>query len=278
MWELLGIAAICFLCASQILPWINRSRLAALRDEVAQLQRHVARLQTGQTAPEAEPAAPARPAPPYAVENPWRQPKAAPPSPRINNSDDDFVVTESTTMAQAAPKPALTRTINFEHLFGGRALVWFGGVALAFAGFFLVKYSIEQGLLTEQIRTVLGGLFGLALLAGGHKIRLRPHMADGKRIAQALSGAGIAVLYGVCFAAASLYHLIPPLLGFTGMCAVTGTALLLSLQHGAPIAALGLIGGFATPTVIHGDPNAPLLFGYFLIVFGSVIGVIRREG
>ncbi|MGB4101551.1 MAG: DUF2339 domain-containing protein [Alphaproteobacteria bacterium] len=289
MWELLGIATLCFLCASLILPWITRSRLAALRDDVTKLQRQVARLQAGQpatgaaTTPETDSAMPIQPASTYAAEssqreNPWRQPTARPTPPPVTNAEDDFVVTELSTSATGTAKPATARTINFEQLFGGRALVWFGGVALACAGFFLVKYSIEQGLLTEQIRTLLGGLFGLALLAAGHKVRLRPHMADGKRIAQALSGAGIAVLYGVCFAAASLYHLIPPLLGFTGMCAVTGTALLLSLQHGAPIAALGLIGGFATPTIMHGEPNAPLLFGYFLVVFGSVMSVIRRAG
>jgi uncharacterized membrane protein len=289
MWELLALAFIIFLCGSLILPWINRGRIAVLQEEVLRLRHHVARLEKG--TPNTVAAAPAMPEPEPV--NPWQQPSWQPAAPvqptpvfvaTTTNDDDDFTVTETGTpqqMAFSAQTNTTTvpqRAFNFEHLFGGRSLVWIGGIALAFAGFYLVKYSIEHGYLTEQVRTLLGGIFGLALLAGSQKVRLRPQMADSTRIAQALSGAGIAVLYGVCFAAASVYHLIPPWLGFIGMCGVTATALLLSLLHGAPIAAIGLIGGFVTPMIMHGEPHAPLLFGYFLIIFGSVITVIKRAG
>lgn len=287
MWELLALAFLIFLCGSLILPWINRGRITVLEAEVLRLRQHVARLE--KAFPDSFAASPVVPDP--STNNPWQQPSWQPAGPvqsepvlvaTVTNNDEDFVVTEPTQQVafdtQTNTGTASTHAFNFEHLFGGRSLVWLGGIALAFAGFYLVKYSIEHGYLTEQVRTLLGGIFGLALLTAGQKVRLRPQMADGTRIAQALSGAGIAVLYGVCFAAASIYHLIPAWLGFIGMCGVTATALLLSLLHGAPIAAIGLIGGFVTPMIMHGEPHAPLLFSYFLIIYASVITVIRRAG
>ena len=158
---------------------------------------------------------------------------------------------------------------EIEKQFGGRAFVWLGGIALALAGFFLVKYSIETGLLNERVRVVLGLLLGLGLLGGSHVVHARPSIADGRRISQALAGAGIADLYGSLFAATSLYHILPAWLGFLLMAAVTLYALVLSLRQGAPIAALGLIGGYATPLMVAGEPNAPLLFAYLYLVFGG---------
>jgi uncharacterized membrane protein len=168
---------------------------------------------------------------------------------------------------------AATRQGMFERLFGGRAFVWMGGVALALAGFFLVKYSIDIGLLTETVRVVLGIAFGIALLAASQYVRAR--IADGTRIAQALAGAGIADLYGSLFAGTTLYHLLPSLAGFGAMAVVTATALILSLRHGSPIAALGLLGGYATPVLIQGDANTPLLFGYLYIVFAALSALAR---
>lgn len=170
------------------------------------------------------------------------------------------------------------RRKQFEQQFGGRAFVWVGGVALALAGFYLVKYSIDTGLLTEQVRVVLGVLFGLALLGASYAVRARPGLANGTRIGQALAGAGIADLYGSLFAATTLYHLLPPWLGFSAMAVTTAVALVLSLRHGAPIAALGLLGGYATPALISsGEPDAAILFSYLYLVFAGTTGVIRQR-
>jgi hypothetical protein len=181
----------------------------------------------------------------------------------------------SEPMRPSAPPPRESiKPKQIEQQFGGRAFVWVGGVALALAGFYLVKYSIDTGLLTEQVRVILGVLFGIALLIGSAFLRARPNVANGARIAQALAGAGIADLYGSLFAATTLYHLIPPWLGLSAMAATTAVALVLSLRHGAPIAILGLIGGYATPMMVQGASNAPLLFGYLYLVFAglSVVG------
>lgn len=160
---------------------------------------------------------------------------------------------------------------SFEFNFGKKLPVWIGGIALALAGFFLVKYAIDEGWLTKEVRIFLGFVFGIGMIAAASYIRLgKPDMADGARIAQALTGAGIADLYATIFTATMMFHLIPPLTGFIGMAVVTAAAVILSVRHGMPIAILGLLGGFLTPALIHtGHPSAPMLFSYlFMLVIG----------
>lgn len=156
--------------------------------------------------------------------------------------------------------------------------VWIGGVALALAGAFMVKYSIETGLLSPSVRLTLGGLFGVLLLGLGHWIHDREGLANGRRISQALSGAGIADLYVCLFAAASFYHLIPPSFGFVGMGVVTAIAVVLSLKQGPPIALLGMVGGFLTPALFESqEPNALWLFLYLYFLVAGLFTVIRQK-
>ena len=251
---------------------VNRSRISELERTIVVLRDALHRISSKQVLddvlPESKPAPVAQP-----IERTPEPVTQAPRQPAPVHGPSPFA--QPRTSAPHPPKPARQTTI--ERQFGGRAFVWLGGIALALAGFFLVKYSIDTGLLTEKVRVVLGVLFGLALLAGSSAVRRRKSIADGTRIAQALAGAGIADLYGSLFAATTLYHLLPAWLGFSLMAVVTAVALVLSLRHGAPIAALGLIGGYATPLMVAGEPNAPLLFSYLYLVFGGLSLLVRRQ-
>src|SRR5438105_7196841 len=73
--------------------------------------------------------------------------------------------------APAAPPPLPPPDRGFEETLGTRWVVWIGGLTLALGGFFLVRYSIDAGLLGPGVRTMLGGLFALALLAAGEWTR-----------------------------------------------------------------------------------------------------------
>ena len=216
-------------------------------------------------------------------------------SPPVEQPDPVFTLqtTEETSTApvaepasEAPSEPALdpaptreARRRGFEQLFGARLAVWGGGIALAMAGFFLVKYSMDIGLITPPVRMVLGGLFGLGLLAGAEFVHRRPAIANGARIAQSLAGAGIAVLYAVMYIATTIYGLLPPTIGFLGLAATTAAALALSLRRGPPIAVMGLIGGFATPAMVSAStPNVPVLMLYLLLVIGGLMLLIRRQG
>ena len=64
----------------------------------------------------------------------------------------------------ATPPPFPQAQPGFEERIGTRWVVWVGGLTLALGGFFMVRYSIEAGLLGPGVRTMLGGAFALALL------------------------------------------------------------------------------------------------------------------
>lgn len=115
------------------------------------------------------------------------------------------------------PGPELERGWSrpgLEALIGARLPVWIGAVALIAAGFFLVRYAIESGLLGPGVRTFAAGLFALVLVAASEAARRLPATADDPRIAQSLAGAGIASAYGALYLAAALYDLVPPLPAF----------------------------------------------------------------
>src|SRR5438132_6564612 len=73
--------------------------------------------------------------------------------------------TPSPAQTEAPPPPAPAGK-SWEEMLVENWLVWLGGVALALGGAFLVKLSIDYGLLTPTVRVILGVLLGLALWAG----------------------------------------------------------------------------------------------------------------
>ncbi len=174
--------------------------------------------------------------------------------------------------------PKKRKKINLEEQFATKLPVWIGGIALALASLFMVKYSIEKNLLSPEIRVTLGGLFGFALLVVSNFIHNKPKISNSIRIVQALSGAGITALYGSLFAATSVYALLPSFVGFIAMAIVTIIAVVLSLRHGLPIAVLGLIGGFMTPALIGIENlSSILLFSYIYFVFSALVLLINNK-
>jgi uncharacterized membrane protein len=166
----------------------------------------------------------------------------------------------------------------FERLVAGRMLIWLGGIALVLAAIFLIRYSIEVGLITPAARMVGAGLFGLILLGAGEWARAG-RLADDPRIAQALVGAGIAVLYATVYGSQILYALIDSRAAFAGMAMVTVAALGLSLRHGVPTAVMGLVGGFLTPLLV-GSQNqsaAPLLI-YLALLDLALFALAWKRG
>ncbi|TAF39880.1 MAG: DUF2339 domain-containing protein [Alphaproteobacteria bacterium] len=264
--------------ASLVLPWINRSRIQALREEVDTMKgqmRGIFRFleKEGVTLPT------------YLVmpyKTPWQQDSHVVADAATLKEEqppfDESIVTDSMIDNFLKQSIETKERVSFEQQFGARLPVWIGGVALAFAGFFMVKYSIDAGLLSPTVRVVLGLMFGATLLYAAQWVRGKEGFANGTRIAQALSGAGIADLYVCMFAATSLYNFVPAFIGFSGMAVVTATAVILSLRHGMPIALLGLIGGFLTPAMIgSNDPSAPTLFIYLYFVITGILVVIRKK-
>lgn len=167
---------------------------------------------------------------------------------------------------------------DFEDIFGRLLPIWGGGIALAVAGFFLVRWSIDQGMLTQSVRVAMGFGFGTALLGAAELAFRFEHRLSDERVRQALAGAGLATLYASFYLAGTYYGLIGPLLSFAGLAGVTALGIGLSFRFGLPSAVLGLVGGFAAPALAGStDPNLPLLATYLALVTGGLTVTGHRQ-
>jgi uncharacterized membrane protein len=233
------------------------------------------------TAPVATPAPP--PLPQYEPA-PATQPDlpAEPPAipaeiaPAMSASGDSTAAPPPTT-----PPPPSQADPGFEERIGTRWVVWIGGLALALGGFFLVRYSIEAGLLGPRVRTFLGGLFALALLAGGEWTRRKESIADIEALPIAnipaiLTAAGTAVAFATVYAAYALYDFIAPATAFILLGLVALGTLAAALLHGPALAGLGVVGAFATPILVSSDkPDYWALYIYLAIVTAAALGLAR---
>jgi uncharacterized membrane protein len=182
----------------------------------------------------------------------------------------------SSAAPHGAPTRAGTRAVarQLEEQLGAHLPIWIGAVALALAGVFLVKLSLDRGWLLPATRVALGLLFGLSLLACGEWLRRRS-----TRVAAGLAAAGIAVLFAALFAGVNLYGLISPAVGLLLMGLTTAAAVGLSLRHGFLMAALGLVGGFLSPYLVRlEDPDLRPLLLYLLLLQAGLLAVGRRRG
>ncbi len=170
-------------------------------------------------------------------------------------------------------------SIDFENLFGRLLPIWAGGVALAVAGFFLVRYSIAAGFVGPTMRVALGFVFGAGLIAAAElAYRNAVRIAD-PRVGQVLAGAGLATLYGAFYMAGTQYDLLGTGIAFAGMAAVTAAAVGLSFRFGLPSAILGLVGGFAAPLLVSSDdPNLGLLSLYLALVTAGLSKAGANQG
>lgn len=213
------------------------------------------------TAPSAVPQSP--PAPP--------QPTPAPTAPAPP-------VAQPPKLAAPAPKPRR----SLEELVGARWSVVVGGLALALGGIFLVRYSIEQGLIGPAARIALGALFSAGLLVLGERLRRQEASAGRARrpidIPAVVTSAGATSAFATVYAAYALYGFLPPAAAFVALGIVAVATLLAAVLHGPMLGAAGLLGTYATPLLISSDePNAPALFVYLLSVTAAAFAVARAR-
>ena len=198
-------------------------------------------------APEPEPARAAPPPPPQ-VPN-YQPPTTSHPSPPTN--------------------------YNFESFIGIKLFSWIAGIALVLAAVFLFKYSVEHGWLRPAVRAAFGLIMGTGLL-----VVCELRVARNYRFtANAMLGAGVAILYATLFAMHGTWHLVSAAVAFAGMLLVTAAAVYLSTRRDSVfIALLGLVGGFATPALLSTNENRPLaLFSYLLLLNGGISWIAYRK-
>ncbi|MFL6791312.1 MAG: DUF2339 domain-containing protein [Bradyrhizobium sp.] len=208
------------------------------------------------------------------------EPPPLPPEPVAPAAAEQAVgpdVGDSTAMPPPLPQPAP----GFEETIGTKWVVWIGGLTLALGGFFMVRYSIEAGLLGPGVRTMLGGLFALALLAAGEWTRRKESISAIEALPIAnipaiLTAAGTAVAFATVYAAYALYDFLAPASAFILLGMVALGTLAAALLHGPALAGLGVAGAFVTPILISSDkPNFWALYIYLAIVTAASFGLAR---
>lgn len=217
------------------------------------------------------------------------EPRAAPPveeTPKVVAKARRAAIVSSTP-AKPPPPPEAEATpprkspladLNFESLVGGKLPIWIGGIALVFAGFFLVRYTIEAGLFGPGARAITATFFALLMIAiselGGRLPKIGESFTADPRLGQSLAGSGVATLYGTLYMSAEIYGLIGVGTAFTLVVITTAIAFALALRHGPPTALMGLIGGFAAPWVAGmGASNLPTLLLYLAVFIAALFGL-----
>lgn len=208
--------------------------------------------------------------------------------PTISAEPEETVEVASISESTPAEEPPTTvETIkqkeSFESRLGARWAVWAGGLALALGGIFLVKYSIESGLLSPAVRLMLAAIFGFLLASAGEAIRRRAVPGIETRYSNAmipgiLTAAGALTLFGVVYAAYGIYGYIGPTVAFIALAIVALATLALSLLHGQALAGLGLFGSMVTPMLISTEsPNVWALFGFLTISWFATALAARNQ-
>lgn len=151
------------------------------------------------------------------------------------------------------------------------------GIAAVFVGAsYFLKLAFESGWIGPAGRVIIGLLAGAAMVVWSERFRSRGYVL----FSYSLKAVGIGILYLSLWASFQVYHLMPVGAAFLGMLLVTaGTAVLALQQQAQLLAALALLGGFATPLLLSTGQNRPLeFFSYVLVLDVAALVWVARRG
>ena len=280
---MLGFLALVVAVAALIIAATTQGKLRELRARLAELERPHPDPRTHlESALAAAPAETAAPAPAATAAEPPPLPEAVTADAAPSQAEAPDETSATATSPPAAPPPPAPPTLpGMEERIGTRWVVWVGGLTLALGGLFLVKYSIDQGLLGPRTRVTLGGLFALVLLGLGEFSRRREALAQIAplpiaNIPAILTAAGTVVAFGTVYVAYALYDFLPPGAAFILLGIVAVGALAAALLHGPVLAGLGVAGAFVAPLLVSSaKPDYWALYIYLAVVTAASFGLAR---
>jgi len=251
------------------------------RERLRKLQLRIEALEAGRP-PSRAVAEPLQPSPAREAAAPAKEP-----SPTIEMPRPESAVPIAPLAGPPRPTPppltAAPPPPTLEERFGTQWVVWIGGLALALGGIFLVRYSVEQGLLGPGVRIFFASTFSALLIVAGEWSR-RNEITSGivaipaQHIPSILTAAGTVAAYATVYAAFALYGFLSPPAAFILLGLVALATLAAALLHGPALAGLGLAGAFLTPLLVPSDtPNYWTLYAYLAVVSAAAFALARMR-
>lgn len=163
---------------------------------------------------------------------------------------------------------------ELEFTIGGKVFTAIGVIAMVFGMAYFFKYAIEQGLISEMIRLITGGLVGFFALGLGQGLRRKF-----KLYSQLLSAGGLVILYLTSYASFNFYGLVDWSLSALGMALVSVLGVLLALREDSQLfAGFTQLGALFVPFFF--DPLAThphVVFAYFALLNLLVVLVSTKK-
>jgi hypothetical protein len=159
---------------------------------------------------------------------------------------------------------------------------WFGALAIALAGVYLVHYDTADATFSSDERFAIGVVLGGALLLSGRIFRHRSH-----DLAAPLSAAGYVSLLSAFFFSThenaalgtAISREAAGAIGCSLLAVVVAMAAYTASKLGRLVGYIGVGGGFVVPLFSLGFlPEAEVLYPYLLAVFAIAVVVAVRRG
>ena len=167
------------------------------------------------------------------------------------------------------------RGVTWEFAFATNWLIRLCVLTCLFLLGYFVKYSIDHGFFSPELRVAFTLAGGAGLIVVGMRLAGRRYDLLG----MGLAGIGLAAFYFGVFASCAYYHFIGALPAFALMAVVTAGAGFLAVRlNSLFLALIGLAGGYLTPVLVNtGEKNLPGLFAYLLLLGAGVLVVTSRR-
>ncbi|MFV0481905.1 MAG: DUF2339 domain-containing protein [Campylobacteraceae bacterium] len=160
----------------------------------------------------------------------------------------------------------------FKWISGGNLVAKVAIVILFFGLSFLLKYSIDNGLLSPEVRILGSAVLGFVLIGLGLKLKKSKEV-----YALILQGGGVGILYLATFAAIKLYSMIPTPLAFFILVALCFISVVFALsQKALSLAVLAFCGAYLTPVLLSdGGGNHKVLFAFYVLVSIAILVISK---
>ncbi|MDR2789585.1 MAG: DUF2339 domain-containing protein [Campylobacteraceae bacterium] len=206
--------------------------------------------------------------------------KAAPPLNAAQNSErGKLKKIQRADIEPTVPQMQNRRDTQFDNL-KPKFISWLGEnivakiaiVILFFGIMFLLKYSIDNGLLSPQVRVLGSLILGFALFGIGWRLR------SSKRLySLILQGGAIGVLYITVFAAFKIYEFIPVSAAFVLLLFVCAISVYFAVvQNALALSVLSFSGAYLSPVLLSsGKGEHIVLFTLYTIVSLALVVISR---